>query len=121
MAIVLWMEKRKMPVKSKDLFIDIEKGLAKLFIPAMVIVEIGYLSEKSRIEVGVNDVIAFVDKHNAHVHVINVALIKNAFEIIDIPELHDRMIAATGRVNNCPVITNDPKIISSKFVTTIWD
>ena len=87
----------------------------------MVIVEIGYLSEKSRIEVGVNDVIAFADKHNAHVHVINVALIKNAFEIIDIPELHDRMIAATGRVNNCPVITNDPKIISSKFVTTIWD
>ena len=48
MALILWMEKRKMPSLAKDIFISASKGLTTLYIPAMVLVEIGYLSEKNR-------------------------------------------------------------------------
>jgi len=35
-------------------------------------------------------------------------VIKAAFEITDIPELHDRLIAGVARHLNLPLITNDP-------------
>ena len=40
--------------------------------------------------------------------------------ITDIPELHDRLIAATARIHNVELITNDPVIQASAFVRTIW-
>jgi len=43
-------------------------------------------------------------------------ILKTASQINDIPELHDRLIAATARYFNIPIITNDPDIMSSKFV-----
>jgi predicted nucleic acid-binding protein len=43
-----------------------------------------------------------------------------AFEISDIPELHDRIIAATAIHRNAPLITNDPVIAASKFLKTLW-
>ncbi|WP_164490090.1 hypothetical protein [Runella sp. SP2] len=47
--------------------------------------------------------------------------IKSAFEITDIPELHDRLIAGVGRFLQLEVLTNDPKIINSAFVRTLWE
>jgi len=46
--------------------------------------------------------------------------IEKAFEINDIPELHDRIIAGTALKTGVRLITNDPVISSSKFVEVIW-
>jgi predicted nucleic acid-binding protein len=121
MAVILWMEKRKMPQKSKMLFSKAEKNEVNLYVPAMVLAEIGYLSEKKKIEITLSDTIAYLNKYNILIHAIDVDVIKSAFEIIDIPELHDRLIAASGKVLGYPIVTNDPKIIASKFVSTVWD
>lgn len=121
MAVILWLEKRKMPHKAKTLFIKAEQKEVDLYVPAMVLAEIGYLAEKKKIEVTLADTIAYLSKHSILIRAIDVDVIKSAFEITDIPELHDRLIAAAGRVHACPIITNDPKIIASKFVSTIWD
>jgi len=44
----------------------------------------------------------------------------NSFVIdTDIPKLHDRMIAATARYLDIPLITNDPEIKDSEFVNTL--
>ena len=47
-------------------------------------------------------------------------LIEKAFEINDIPELHDRIIAGTALKVGTKLITNDPIIARSKFVEIIW-
>jgi predicted nucleic acid-binding protein len=47
---------------------------------------------------------------------LSVGIIKSAFEIKDIPELHDRLIAGTARYLNLPLITNDPVILESKYI-----
>ena len=39
--------------------------------------------------------------------------------INDIPELHDRLIAATARYLDLPLITNDPIIRDSSFVEVL--
>lgn len=48
------------------------------------------------------------------------AVVENASQITDIPELHDRLIAATAKSLNLDLITNDPKIQASQFVSTVW-
>jgi hypothetical protein len=44
----------------------------------------------------------------------------SAFEIDDIPELHDRLIAGSGKELNILIITNDPDINESQNVGVIW-
>ena len=46
--------------------------------------------------------------------------IEKAFMINDIPELHDRIIAGAALELNIELLTNDPKVRNSKFITTIW-
>ena len=46
-------------------------------------------------------------------------ILKTASEIDDIPELHDRLIAATARYLDLPIITNDPAIRDSQFVEVL--
>jgi len=121
MAIVLWLEKRKMPEKAKSVFKLLEDKKAILHIPGMAIVEVGYLYEKGRIDINISDVLSYLNSQdNVHFQPIDVNVIIATYEINDIPELHDRIIAATGRLLNFPVITNDPTIIASSFVGTIW-
>lgn len=121
MAVILWLEKRTMPQNVKTLFAKAEKNEVKLYVPAMVLAEIGYLSEKKKIDLTLPDTLAYLKKHNIPVHAIDIEVINSTFEITDIPELHDRIIAASGRVHGYPLITNDPKIIASKFVSTVWN
>jgi len=50
MALVLRLERRRLPQEVKAVFEEAENDNAGIFIPAMVLAEIGYLSERSRIE-----------------------------------------------------------------------
>src|SRR3989339_671479 len=50
---------------------------------------------------------------------LSINIIKSAFEITDIPELHDKLIAGTARYLNLPLITNDHVILQSSFVECI--
>lgn len=47
MALILYLEKRKLSDNVKMIFKDAESKILDLYIPAMVLAEIGYLSEKT--------------------------------------------------------------------------
>jgi predicted nucleic acid-binding protein len=91
-----------------------------IIIPSTVIFEIAYLNEKGRIPIALTDVINIIDNSINYVEEkLSKEVIKAAFEINDIPELHDRLIAGTARLLNLPLITNDPIILNSKFVKCV--
>ena len=121
MALILRLENRKLGTKAKASFISAEKAEIGLIIPAMVLVELCYLSEKKRIETNLK---GFKDYRNKFesitVEPMTEELIEKAFEINDIPELHDRIIAGTALKAGAKLITNDPIIARSKFVENIW-
>ena len=128
MALVLWLENRKLPPKIKEIFENASVFSPYrnciIWIPPIVLAEIGYLSEKGRIDTNLLE----VEKYMIPPSVCNFRIpwndfeaIKAAFEITDIPELHDRLIAGVGRALQCKILTNDPKIIGSDFVETLWD
>lgn len=121
MAVVLRLEKRKMPRKVKEVFVRAEAGHVELLIPTMVLAEIGYLSEKRRIDTSLETAVSYVEECNTiAMEPITAQIVVKAFEISDIPELHDRIIAATASARNVPLLTNDPVVAASKFIRTLW-
>ncbi len=121
MALVLYLERRKMPEKAKGLFQKADIGEIHIHIPSMVIAEIGYLSSKGRIELSIEKIEKYLlDNNRYSVYSQSLEVVKSAFEIHDVPELHDRLIAGTAKLIKAKVITNDPKIESSIYVETVW-
>lgn len=91
-----------------------------IVIPSVVIFEIAYLYEKKRIPVSVSDIEGIISSSLNYIEEpLTLDVIKSAFEINDIPELHDRLIAGTARHLGLPLITNDPVILRSAFVKSI--
>ena len=80
--------------------------------------EVLYLFEKNRIPVDLLQIEELLKSKNYQVEPLSLEIIKVASEITDIPEMHDRLIAATARFLGIPLITNDPVMQNSKFVDT---
>lgn len=123
MAVVLWIEGRKLPDRILEIFESANNPntSVSIWISAMTLAEIGYLFERERIDTALEDVNLLVMSSNGFkIADLTNEIVRKSFEIKDIPELHDRLIAGTAYTFNCPLLTNDPKIEKSSFVKTIW-
>lgn len=121
MALVLRLEKRRLSPLGNFLFQQLEHGTIKMYVPALVLAEILYLSEKGRIETTIQDIFNYFTTYpTCFEHPLDSKTIFAAKQITDIKELHDRLIAATARTRELPLLTNDPIIQDSAFVSCIW-
>jgi predicted nucleic acid-binding protein len=121
MAIVSYLGKRKLPLSVKQIFQSADLGLVQILIPSIVFVEIGYLSEKERIDVSLVDILNHIDSFACYSEQsLSFAIVAESYKITDIPELHDRLIGGTAKFLDLELITNDPLIQASSFVKTIW-
>ncbi len=100
-------------------YLSADKGEATIIIPAVVMMEIMYLFEKNRIQIGLLQTEDLMESQNYRFEPLSFEILKTASQIDDIPELHDRLIAATANHLDLPLITNDPVISKSKFVTVL--
>ena len=120
-GLILHLEKRRLGANATDVLQQAEAQRATIFIPTMVLAEILYLAEKKRIALTFEELLAFLDiQTNFIEYPLDQNVIRAAYEIKDIPELHDRLIAAAAKVKAHPLITNDVTIQNSAFVATIW-
>lgn len=121
MALILRLEERKLPAKVKAIFQKAENDEAQIFIPAIALAELGYLSEKKRIDTNLKSVKRYYSKYKAVIVApLTEEIVEKSFNINDISELHDRIIAGTAYYKKLKLITNDPNISSSKFVKVVW-
>ncbi len=121
MALVLRLEQRRLPHQVRMIFAEAENEQRHVYIPAMVLAEIGYLSERGRIDLGLDDLSNYCNTHQTVIEApLNQAIINHSFGIDDIPELHDRLIAGTASYLKLPLLTNDPVIARSQYLTVIW-
>jgi len=88
-------------------------------IPAIVLMEMLYLFEKSRIDVGLLQAEGLFKSRNYQFEPLSFDILKTAVEIDDIPELHDRLIPATAKYLDLRLITNDPEIRASSHVAVL--
>ena len=112
---------KKLGKNARKIFEEADRGGCVVFIPVMVLMEILYLSEKNRISTTLPDVTQLVQNStNYRIYPITGEVVLKAKEITDIPELHDRIIAATAVLLGCSLISKDGVIGKSAFLKTIW-
>lgn len=120
-ALVLRLEKRTMGAAVEQAFQEIEQQRAQLLLPAMVFAEIMYLSGRKRITATLADVETYVTAQPSCMAApLTLEIVKAAQTINDIPELHDRLIAATAVHHKAILLTNDVTISASTHVQTLW-
>ncbi len=120
-GFVLRIERWRLSEKVKTIFDSVEFGNTIVYVPGIVFAEIPYLSEKQRIQTSIDEVEDYLKEHpNYKEYSLSFAVIQSTAEITDIPELYDRLIAATARQLDLELITNDSVIQASAFVKTIW-
>ncbi len=113
------MGKRVISQESHQAFLSADKGECTIIIPAVVLMEVLYLFEKNRISIDLLQAENLLKGKNYQLEPLGLEILKAALEITDIPELHDRLIAATAKYLDIPIITNDPVIRNSQFVTVL--
>ena len=113
------MGKKVINDRSHQAFQSADKGETTIIIPAIVLMEVLYLFEKNRINISLLKTEDLFKSQNYQFEPLSFEILKTASEIDDIPELHDRLIAATARYLDLPIITNDPVIQDSRFVEVL--
>lgn len=98
-----------------------EQGNARFHVPTIVFAEILYLAERKRITTTIVAARTYLSRFpNCLEAPLTLAVTLTAQRITDIPELHDRLIAAPALHLQIPLLTNDMKIGASRHVQTLW-
>jgi predicted nucleic acid-binding protein len=113
------MGKKVINDRSHQAYQSADKGQSTIIIPAIVLMEMLYLFEKNRIDVGLLQTEELFKSQNYQFEPLSFDILKTAAEIDDIPELHDRLIVATAKYLGLKLITNDPEICESLHVTVL--
>ncbi len=105
-------------------FDDCDRGEITIFVPVICLVEIVYLEEKGRIPVGLKAHLDSVLASGASGLVIadltqDVVIAMQHIPRVAVPDMPDRIIAATAVALGLALISRDHKIQASS-VTTIW-
>lgn len=125
-AIIWHLQNRsRLSTRVRAIFDETDQGLHKIYVPAITIVETIYLAERNRIiSNGVEQLLALFQSNidNYKIAPLNrdVAIAVRQIDKATVPEMPDRIIAATGLALNLPVLTRDQNIQKALNVDSIW-
>ena len=125
MALVSYLED-SLPSEADKVFKTAEKNECRLLIPEIVIGEFIYISLRSRLKSSdpKSLIMETLITLGASKYIDFISMETEAWEeflVLNISELHDRMICATALCRNAKIISNDEEIRKSNRVETIWD
>jgi predicted nucleic acid-binding protein len=115
---------RHLPKGVRSIFDASEDGRVQILVPSMVLVETVFLLQRQKIQQSVLDqLLQLPEDPDASICVVpldmNVVQAVTDFGPASVPELADRVIAATARALGMPLLTVDPAIIESGLVEVI--
>lgn len=125
---VIWhmMDSSRLSPKAQAHFQEADRGDAVIYVSAMTPIEMTYLVEKGKIPQSVPDqfhaTVKDTNKDSYRISEISYELTRIFRDVPAslIPELPDRVIAATAFHLNLPLITKDKRIHEWKGITSIW-
>jgi PIN domain nuclease of toxin-antitoxin system len=110
---------------ARQVFQEADAALHQILVPSIVLIEMVYLVEKGRLDAtSVEQVFALLDTIDGSYAVAPLDR-RTAIALRDIPrsavpDMPDRVIAATAYQLGLSLITRDEKILSANVVSVIW-
>ena len=96
-------------------------GNATIVVPAIVVAEFYFLSAKLGQPIAPADLLARLDAVGSiEVSDLGRAQLERLEFCNEIPEMHDRLIAAESLTLAAPVLTRDESLTASRQIQTIW-
>ena len=98
-----------------------ETGNATVVVPAIVVAEFYYLSAKLGSPLEPSALLEALDSVNGiELSQLGRAQLERLHRFPEVPEMHDRLIAAEADAIGAPVITRDEVLTASDRVVTVW-
>ncbi|MBM4458491.1 MAG: type II toxin-antitoxin system VapC family toxin [Chloroflexi bacterium] len=112
---------RRLPRVAQAAFQQAKEGSAQVLVPSIVLVEAVFLAERQRVpQTTLTELMALSEATTASMRVVPldlaVARAVSDFGPSAVPELADRIVAATARALKLPLLTSDPAIEESGLV-----
>ncbi len=96
-------------------------GNATLVVPAIVVAEYHFLSVKVREPVTPSDLLlALAAVRGVEFSALGQEQLEFLDRLPEIPEMHDRLIAADAVIRSAPLVTRDALLRASPQIETIW-
>ena len=98
-----------------------ETGNATIIVPAIAVAEFYFLSAKLGQPVPPSDLLAALDAVGGiELSDLGRAQLEKLDRFPEIPEMHDRLIAAEAAALDAPVVTRDETLTASWQIETVW-
>ena len=121
---IIWFltDDKKIGNKAKEILDKADEGKVIIIIPTIVLAELVFICEKKKASIQFKGVIDKINKSSNYIHYnLDMKVISEILNLTQIPEMHDRVIVATAKLNRAMLITKDRKIRDSNIVDVIWD
>jgi len=115
----------KLSGTARKIFKEADIGKNQIFVPSIILIEMIYLVEKGRIEDSfLEKIFELLDIVNGSYAVasidINTTKMLRQIPRSIVPDMPDRIIAATALQHSLPLITKDRQIQKRKIISTLW-
>ena len=113
-------EPHRLSAAASVLFRLAEGGRATLIIPAIVLAESYWVSVKLARPMPASALLDSLSDLRTERVDLGRAQLDLLPELTEIPEMHDRLIAADALIHDAPVVTRDRLIAASPRIETVW-
>ena len=111
----------RLSIAASAVFQLAETGNAAVVVPAIVVAEFYYLSAKLGSPLEPSVLLETLDSVTGiELFELGRAQLERLDRFPDIPEMHDRLIAAEAEALGAPVVTRDEMLTASDRVATVW-
>ena len=121
-ALLWWFTSNpKISTAVSEIFEKCENGENIIFVPSIVIAEALSIFDKKRVSFDFKNLFKKInDSDNFRLIALDYPVLKKMVSLKDISELHDKIIVATAKYLNLPIITKDETLQNFATVETIW-
>ena len=107
--------------QAKKILEKADEGKVIIIIPTIVLAELIFICEKKDASVKFKDILDKINESSNYIHYnLDMKVISEIANLKQIPEMHDRVITATAKLNKATLITKDENIIESGVIETLW-
>ncbi|HQV31073.1 MAG TPA: PIN domain-containing protein [Calditrichia bacterium] len=99
----------------------IDDGQDNAFISVISLMEILYLAERNRIDIHFEETLDLIERSSNYFIVDLTPQILTVAKTVEFPELHDRLILATAKFLDIPVVSSDRLFDQIPGISVLWD